>query len=71
MYTFPLSITLTTEIVQLSEQISAVKTIWFWFTCAEFFVILLLFYLFNENCVMLENLINGKLKDNHYNNDKI
>lgn len=56
---------------KLYDQIGSTNQVWIWFTFAEFLLIIILIFLLIENGVMLENLINSKLKENYPKNDTV
>jgi len=56
---------------KLYDQIDSTNQIWIWFSFAEFLLITILIFLLIENGVMLENLINSKLKKIHPKNDTV
>lgn len=71
MNNFFLNVSQVIKFSKLYNQIGSTNQIWLWFTFAEFLLIIILIFLLIENGVMLENLINSKLKEIHPKNDTI
>lgn len=71
MTNFFLNASETLKFSKLFDQIISTNQIWLWFTFAEFLLIIILIFILIENSVMLENLINSKLKKIHPKNDTV